>query len=85
VRDSGADRGDLGSPSGGATMLRGALSEEINSRSGVVVGEAVRWLLRVVYADYSRLEHYGIAAGGVAIVLMGESELVCRGFRSSNV
>ena len=47
---------------------------------GFVVGEALGRLLRVVYADHSPLEHYGVAAGGVAIMLMGESELVCRRF-----
>ena len=85
MRDSGADRGGLGLPGGGVTVLWRALSEEISPRSGFVVGEAVGRPLRVVYADHSRLEHYGVAAGGVAIVLMGESELVCGGFRSSNV
>ena len=79
-RDSGADRGYLSLPGGGATVLRRALSEEINLRSGVIVGEAVRWPLRVVYADHSRLKHHGAAAGDVAIVLMRAFELVCGGF-----
>ena len=59
--------------------------EEIDSRARFVVGEPVRRPLRVVYADHSRLEHHGAAAGDVVVVLMGESELVCRGFRFSNV
>ena len=57
-------------PGGGATVLRGALLEESDPRSGFVAGEAVRWPLRVVYADHSRLEHHGAAAGDVALVLM---------------
>ena len=56
------------------------LSEEFSPRSRYVVGEVVGRSFRVVYADHSRLEHYGVAAGGVAIALIGESELVCRGF-----
>jgi hypothetical protein len=72
-------------PGGGATVIRRALLEESSPGLGFVVGEAVRWPLRVVYADHSRLEHYGVAAGGIAIALIGELELVCRGFRSSNV
>ena len=36
--------------------------------------------VQVVYADHSHLEHYGVAARGVVIVLIGESELVYRGF-----
>ena len=39
--------------------------EEISPRSRFVVGEAVGRSLRVVYADHSGLEHYGVAAGGV--------------------
>ena len=61
-------------------MLQRALSEKIIPRSGFIVGEAVRRPLQVVYADHSRLEYHGVVAGGVAIVLMAESELVCRGF-----
>ena len=41
----------------------------------------MRWPLRVVYADHSRLEHHGVAAGGVAVVLMRSFELICGGFR----
>ena len=67
-------------PGGGAMVLRRALSEKIIPRSGFVVGEAVRRPLRVVYADHSRLEHHGAAAGDVAVVLMGAFKLVCRGF-----
>ena len=55
-------------------MLRRALSEKIIPRSGFVVGEAVRRPLRVVYADHSRLEHHGVAAGGAAAVLTGAFE-----------
>ena len=36
--------------------------------------------LRVVYADHSRLEHHGAAAGDVAVVLMGAFKMVCEGF-----
>ena len=36
--------------------------------------------IRVVYADRSRLEHHGAAAGDVAVVLMRAFELVCWGF-----
>ena len=68
-------------PSGGATVLQRALLEESGPGSGFVVGEAVRWPLRVVYADHSRLEHQGIAAGDVTVVLMRAFELVCGGFR----
>ena len=66
-------------------MLWRVLSEEIGPRSRFIVGEAVGRSFQVVYADHSRLEHYGVAAGGAAIMLMGESELVCIGFQSSNV
>ena len=72
-------------PGGGATVLRRVLSEEIDPRSGFLVGEAMRRPLRVVYADHSRLEHHGVAAGGVVVVLMRAFELVCGGFCSSNV
>ena len=76
----GADRGDLSLPGGGATALQRALSEKIIPRSGFAVGEAVRRLLRVVYADHSHLEHHGAAAGDVAVVLMGAFKLVCGEF-----
>ena len=66
-------------------VLRRALLEKIIPRSGFVVGEAMGRPLRVVYADHSRFEHYGVAAGDVAIVLMRALELVCGGFCSSNV
>ena len=79
-RDSGADSGYLSLPGGGATVLRRALLEESGPGSGFVVGEAVRWPLRVVYADHSRLKHHGTAAGDVAVVLLRAFELVCRGF-----
>ena len=51
-------------PSGGAMVLRRVLSEEIDPRSGFLVGEAMRRPLRVVYADHSRFEHLGVAVGG---------------------
>ena len=66
-------------------MLRRALLEEFGPGSGFVVGEAVRWPLRVVYADHSRLEHHGVAAGDVTVVLMRAFELAVEGFDSSNV
>jgi len=66
-------------------MLRGALLEESNSGSGFIAGEAVGWPLRVAYADHSHLEHYGAAAGHVAVVLLKAFEQACRGFWSSNV
>ena len=72
-------------PGGGATVLRRAWSEEIDPRSGFLVGEALRRPLRVVYADHSRLEHHGVAAGDVAVVLMRAFKLVYGGFCSSNV
>ena len=50
--------------------------QEIDSRARFVVGEPVRRPLRVVYADHSRLEHHGVAAGGVANAPMGAFELV---------
>ena len=61
-------------------MLRRVLSEEINPRSGFLVGEAVTRPLRVVYADHSRLEHHGAVAGDIAVVLMGAFKLVYGGF-----
>ena len=72
-------------PGEGTTVLRRVLSEESNPGSGFVAGEAVRWPLRVVYADHSRLEHHGAAAGDVAVVLLKAFEQACRGFWSSNV
>ena len=57
-------------------VLRRVLSEEIDPRSGFLVGEAMRRPLRVVYADHSRLEHHGAAAGDIAVVLMRALELV---------
>ena len=54
--------------------------EEIDSRARFVVGEPVRRPLRVVYADHSRLEHHGAAAGDVAVVLMGALKMVCGEF-----
>ena len=56
------------------------LSVEISLGSRFAAGEAVRWSLRVVYADHSRLEHHGAAAGDVAVVLMGAFKLVCGEF-----
>ena len=61
-------------------MLRGALLEEFDPGSGFVAGEAVRWPLRVAYADHSRLEHHGAAAGHVAVVLLKAFEQACSGF-----
>jgi len=61
---------------GDVTVFRRALLEEIDSRARFVVGEPVRRPLRVVYADHSRLEHHGVAAGGVANAPMGAFELV---------
>ena len=81
----GTDRGGLGLPGGGATVLRGALLEESDPGSGFVTGEAVRWPLRVAYVGHSRLEHHGTAAGNVDVVLLRASEQACRGFWSSNV
>ena len=72
-------------PGGGATVLRRALLEEFGPGSGFVVGEAVRWPLRVVYADHSRLEHHGVTAGDAAIVLMGAFEPACEEFRFLNM
>ena len=67
-------------PGGGATALRGALLEEFDSELGFVAGEAVRWPLRVAYADHGRFVHYGTAVGYVAIVLLRAFEQTCRGF-----
>ena len=61
-------------PGGGATALRGASLEESDPGSGFVAGEAVRWPLRVAYADH------GAAVGHVAVVLLRAFELACRGF-----
>ena len=72
-------------PGGGALVLRGALLEEFDLGSGFVAGQAVRWPLRVAYADHSRLEHHDATAGRVDIVLLGALEQACRGFWSSNV
>ena len=69
----------------GVAMFRWVMLEEISPRLGSVVGEAVGRPLRVVYADHSRLEHHGAAAGGITTVLTGEFEMVCKGFRFSNV
>ena len=70
---------------GGVMVLRGAFLEESDPGSGFIAGEAVRWPLQVVYADYSHFEHHGATAGDIAVVLMRAFELVCRGFWSSNV
>ena len=72
-------------PGEGTTVLRGALLEEFDPGSRFVTGEAVRWPHRVVYADHSRLEHHGAAAGHVGVVLLRAFEQACRGFWSSNV
>jgi hypothetical protein len=61
-------------------VLRGALLEESDPGSGFVAGEVVRWPLRVTYADHSRLEHHGAAAGCVDIVLLGALKYAYRGF-----
>ena len=66
-------------------VLRGALLEESDPGSGFVAGEAVRWPLRVAYADHNRLEHHGAAAGHVTVVLLKAFEQAWRGFWSSNV
>ena len=63
-------------PGRGATVLREVLLEESDLGSGFVAGEAMRWPLRVAYADHSRLEHYGAAAGHVDVVLLRAFELV---------
>ena len=67
-------------PGGGGTVLRGALLEKSDPGSGFVTGEAVRWPLRVAYADHSRLEHHGAAAGHVDVVQLRAFEQACRGF-----
>ena len=67
-------------PGGGATVLQGALLEESDMGSGFVAGEAVRWSLRVDYADHNCLEHHGAAAGHVAVVQLRAFEQACRGF-----
>ena len=67
-------------PGGGAAVLQGALLEESDLGLGFVAGQAVRWPLRVAYADHSRLEHYGAAAGHVAVVQLRAFEQACRGF-----
>ena len=64
-------------PGGGATVF--------TPRSGFVAGEAVRWPLRVAYANHGRLEYHGAAAGHVAVVPLKAFEQACRGFWSSNV
>ena len=43
--------------------------EEISSRSEFADREMAVRPLRVVYANYSRLEHHGIVVGGVAVAL----------------
>ena len=68
-------------PGEGTTVLRGALLEEFDPESGFVAREAVRWPLRVAYADHSRLEHHG----HVAVVLPKAFEQACIGFWSSNL
>ena len=72
-------------PGEGTTVLRGALLEEFDPESGFVAREVVRWPLRVAYADHSRLEYHGAAAGHVDVVLVRVFEQACRGFWSSNV
>ena len=76
----GTVRGGLGLPGGGATVLRGALLEESDPGSRFVAGEAVRWPLRVAYADHSHLEYHGAAARHVAVVLPKASKHACIGF-----
>ena len=66
-------------------MLWGALLEESDPGSGFIAGEAVSWPLRVAYADQSRLEHHGAAAGHVTVVLLKAFEQACRGSWSLNV
>ena len=65
--------GRIGAPAG--------VAEEISSRLEFSDGGTVAEPLRVVYADHSRLEHHGVAAGDVTVVLMRAFELVCGGFR----
>ena len=45
----------------------------------------MKWPLRVAYADHSHLEHYGAAAGHVAVVLLKAFEQAYIGFWCSNV
>ena len=71
-------------PGEGTTVLRGALFEEFDPESGFVAGEAVRWPLRVAYADHSRFEHHIATAGHVGIMSLRALEQVYRGFWSSN-
>ena len=54
-----------------------ALLEEISSRSEFTDRETAAGPLQVVYADHSRLEHHGVAAGGVVAALSGGFELFC--------
>ena len=61
-------------------MLWGVLLEESDLGLGFIAGEAVRWPLRVAYADLSRLEQHGVAAGHVDVVLLRAFEQACRGF-----
>ena len=61
-------------------VLRGALLEEPDPGLGFIAGEAVRWPLRVAYADHSRLVHHGAAAGHVAVVLLRALEQAYKGF-----
>ena len=72
-------------PGEGTTVLRGALLEESDPGSGFVARQAVRWPLRVAYADHSRLEHHGAAAGHVVVVLLRAFEQAYIGFWCSNV
>ena len=67
-------------PGEGTTVLRGAMFEEFDPESGFVAGEAVRWPLRVAYANHYRLEHHGAAAGHAAVVLPKASKRACIGF-----
>ena len=67
-------------PGGGATALRGALLEESDPGSGFVAGEAVRWPLRVAYADHGRLEYHDATARHVDVVLLRAFEQAYRGF-----
>ena len=67
-------------PGEGTMVLRVALLEELDPVSVFVAGEAVRWPLRVAYADHSRFVHHSVAARHVAVVLLMAFELACRGF-----
>ena len=82
---SSTDRGGLSLPGEGTTALQGALLEESDLGSGFVAGEAVRWPLRVAYADHGRLEFHGAAAGHVDVVRLRAFEQAYRGFWSSSV